>query len=32
MPGWNYTVTLCRPRPELIDGVWKFPEAKPMGS
>jgi hypothetical protein len=24
--GWNYTVRLYRPRQELIDGKWKFPE------
>jgi hypothetical protein len=26
MPGWNYTVRLYRPRPELLEGRWKFPE------
>lgn len=31
MPGWNYAVRLYRPRPEIIDGSWKFPEAKPAG-
>ena len=30
MPGWNYTVRLYRPRKELLDGIWKFPEAQPM--
>jgi hypothetical protein len=29
MPGWNYTVRLYRPRPELLSGQWKFPEAVP---
>jgi hypothetical protein len=29
MPGWNYTVRLYRPRPELLSGEWKFPEAVP---
>jgi hypothetical protein len=29
MPGWNYTVRLYRPRPEILNGTWKFPEAKP---
>jgi hypothetical protein len=29
MPGWNYTVRLYRPRPEILHGIWKFPEAKP---
>ncbi|MBX3426403.1 MAG: DUF1254 domain-containing protein [Pirellulales bacterium] len=28
MPGWNYTVRLYRPRKELLDGAWKFPEAQ----
>ena len=28
--GWNYTVRLYRPRKEIIDGTWKFPEAKPV--
>ena len=26
MKGWNYTVRLYRPRPEILDGTWKFPE------
>jgi hypothetical protein len=26
--GWNYTVRMFRPRPEILDGTWKFPEAK----
>jgi len=30
-PGWNYLVRLYRPRPEILDGSWKFPEAKPAG-
>jgi hypothetical protein len=30
MPGWNYTVRLYRPRPEILSGEWKFPEAKPV--
>ena len=29
MAGWNYTVRLYRPRPEILDGSWKFPEAQP---
>jgi hypothetical protein len=29
MPGWNYTVRMYRPRKEILDGAWKFPEAKP---
>lgn len=28
--GWNYTVRLYRPRPEILDGTWTFPEAKPV--
>ncbi len=27
MPGWNYLVRLYRPRAEVLDGTWKFPEA-----
>jgi hypothetical protein len=27
MPGWNYLVRLYRPRPEILNGMWKFPEA-----
>ena len=27
VPGWNYMVRLYRPRKELLDGTWKFPEA-----
>jgi hypothetical protein len=23
--GWNYTVRLYRPRPEVLDGSWTFP-------
>lgn len=29
MNGWNYMVRLYRPRPEILDGKWKFPEAQP---
>lgn len=29
MKGWNYTVRLFRPRPEIVDGRWKFPLAAP---
>jgi hypothetical protein len=28
-PEWNYIVREYRPRKELIDGTWKFPEAQP---
>lgn len=30
MPGWNYMVRLYRPRAQVLDGKWKFPEAKPV--
>lgn len=30
MPGWNYTVRMYRPRKELLDGSWTFPEAQPV--
>jgi hypothetical protein len=30
MAGWNYTVRLYRPRPEVLNGKWKFPEPKPV--
>lgn len=29
VPGWNYTVRMYRPRKEILDGTWKFPEAQP---
>ena len=25
--GWNYTVRLYQPRPEILDGLWTFPQA-----
>jgi hypothetical protein len=28
MPGWNYMVRLYRPRPEVLNGTWKFPETQ----
>jgi hypothetical protein len=28
MPGWNYMVRLFRPRAEVLNGKWKFPEAQ----
>ena len=31
MPGWNYTVRLYRPRPEILNGTWKFPSPEPAG-
>jgi hypothetical protein len=30
MKGWNYTVRLFRPRPEILNGTWKLPEAQPV--
>ncbi|MER8563226.1 DUF1214 domain-containing protein [Mesorhizobium sp. M0578] len=27
MPAWNYMVRLYRPRPELLNGTWRFPES-----
>lgn len=30
VPGWNYMVRLYRPRAEILDGTWKFPEAQPV--
>lgn len=29
MKGWNYMVRLYRPRTEILNGKWKFPEAQP---
>ena len=31
MKDWNYMVRLYRPRPEVVNGTWKFPEAQPVG-
>jgi hypothetical protein len=28
MSGWNYMVRLYRPRAEILNGTWKFPEAQ----
>lgn len=30
MKGWNYTVRLYRPRPEILNGKWTFPQAVAM--
>lgn len=30
MPGWNYIVRLYRPRPEVLNGTYKFPEAQKL--
>ena len=29
MDGWNYTVRLYQPRPEVLDGTWTFPHVEP---
>ncbi|WP_448811176.1 DUF1254 domain-containing protein [Agromyces bauzanensis] len=31
MDGWNYLVRFYRPRPEVVDGSWRFPEVAPVG-
>ena len=31
MKGWNYLVRLYRPHDEILNGKWKFPEARPIG-
>jgi len=28
--GWNYVVRMYRPRAELLNGTWKFPELKEL--
>ena len=30
MKGWNYMVRLYRPRAEILNGTWTFPEARPV--
>ena len=30
MKGWNYMVRLYRPRAEILNGTWTFPEAHPV--
>jgi hypothetical protein len=30
MPGWNYIVRLYRPRAEILNGQWTFPQAQPV--
>jgi hypothetical protein len=29
-PGWTAAVRLYRPRPEILSGKWKFPDAQPI--
>lgn len=28
--GWNYMMRLYRPRAEILNGTWKFPEAQSL--
>jgi hypothetical protein len=28
-PGWNATIRMYRPRPEILSGKWKFPDPQP---
>lgn len=30
MDGWNYTVRLYRPHPQVLDGTWTFPAVQPI--
>ena len=30
VPGWNYTVRLYRPRAEILNGTWTFPQPQPV--
>lgn len=30
MQGWNYMVRLYRPRMEILNGTWRFPQAEPV--
>ena len=30
MKGWNYIVRLYRPRAEILEGRWTFPQAEPV--
>ncbi|MGZ4308872.1 MAG: DUF1254 domain-containing protein [Gaiellaceae bacterium] len=30
MDGWNYTVRLYQPQPEILDGSWAFPAVEPV--
>jgi hypothetical protein len=29
-PGWNYTVRLYRPRDEILNGTYTFPDTEPV--
>ena len=28
-PGWNYAIRMYQPRPEILDGSWRFPAPQP---
>lgn len=28
--GWNYVIRMYEPRPEILDGSWKFPAIEPV--
>jgi len=28
--GWNHTVRMYRPHPEILDGSWVFPPPQPI--
>jgi len=30
VPGWNYIVRLYKPKKEILDGSWTFPDPKPV--
>jgi hypothetical protein len=30
VPGWNYIVRLYRPREEILNGTWRFPNPEPV--
>ncbi len=30
VPGWNYIVRMYQPGPEILNGSWTFPNAKPV--
>jgi hypothetical protein len=30
VPGWNYIVRLYRPREEILNGTWVFPNPEPV--
>jgi hypothetical protein len=29
-PGWNYAIRMYEPRPEILDGSWRFPAPRPV--